>query len=202
MAHPVMRFEVLGKDGDALRNFYGKLLLLTLLTLAPLAALGQEHAADTPITQALLPLPDPLRHGATVVLDSAPGKRTVLRKGTNQLICRADTSAPGFEVYCHHTDMDAFFTRVEQLAITVKSEAELRDALGTEIKSGKLKMPVGGTVNYALTGRSAHDALPIMGIFVPGATSESTGLSIEPNNYRPWLMWAGTPVAHVMVPGK
>ena len=98
--------------------------------------------------------------------------------------------------------MDAFFTRVEQLAITVKSEAELRDALGTEIKSGKLKMPVGGTVNYALTGRSAHDALPIMGIFVPNATSESTGLSIEPNNYRPWLMWAGTPVAHVMVPGK
>ena len=25
MAHPVMWFEVLGKDGDALRNFYGKL---------------------------------------------------------------------------------------------------------------------------------------------------------------------------------
>ena len=25
MAHPVMWFEVLGKDGDALRNFYAKL---------------------------------------------------------------------------------------------------------------------------------------------------------------------------------
>ena len=25
MTHPVMWFEVLGKDGDALRNFYGKL---------------------------------------------------------------------------------------------------------------------------------------------------------------------------------
>jgi hypothetical protein len=177
------------------------LLLLTVLTLTPLVAFAQEHTADMQITEALLPLPDPLRQSATVVLDATPGKRTVLRKGTNQLICRADTPAPGFEVSCHHKDMDAFFTRVEQLAVTVKSEAELRDLVGAEIKSGKLKMPVGGTV-YRLTGTSAHDALPIMAVFLPNATSESTGLSPEPNNYRPWLMWAGTPVAHVMLPGK
>jgi hypothetical protein len=178
-----------------------QLFLLTMLMVIPLGVFGQEHTADTHITEALLPLPDPLRNGAMVVLDATPGKRTVLRKGTNQLICRADTPAPGFEVYCHHKDMDAFFTRVEQLAVTVKSEAELRDVLGAEIKSGKLKMPIGGTV-YRLTGTSAHDALPIMGVFLPNATSESTGLSTEPNNYRPWLMWAGTPVAHVMLPGK
>lgn len=97
--------------------------------------------------------------------------------------------------------MDVFFTRVEQLAVTVKSEAELRDALGAEITSGKLKILAGGTV-YRLTGTSAHDALPLMAVFLPNATSESTGLSPEPNNYRPWLMWPGTPVAHVMLPGK
>ena len=68
--------------------FYGKLILLTLLTLTPLPALGQEHAADTPITQALLPLPDPLRHGATVVLDSREADRAAHGHESAYLPCR------------------------------------------------------------------------------------------------------------------
>lgn len=125
----------------------------------------------------------------------------MLRQGTNQLICRADTPAPGFAVYCHHKDMDALFTRLEQLAATGTPEAERRDLAAAEVTSGKLKVLVGGTV-YRLIGSSAHTALPIVDVYLPNATPESTGLSAEPNNYRPWLMWAGTPVAHVMLPGK
>lgn len=31
--------------------------------------------------------------------EAIPGKRIVLRKGTNGIICRANTTAPGFNVY-------------------------------------------------------------------------------------------------------
>jgi hypothetical protein len=41
-----------------------------------------------------------------------------------------------------------------------------------------------------------------MAVHLPYATSESTGFSTEPDNYRPWLMDAGTPNAHVMMPGN
>lgn len=177
------------------------LLLLVLFLTTTGATLGEEQGTDKQIMEALLPLPDSLRSGATVVFDAAPGKRTVLRTGTNSVVCHADTPAPGFAVRCHHKDMDAFFTRTEQMLAEGKSEAALRDTLSAEIKAGKLKVAA-GSAEYVLSGPFFEGALPIMAVFLPNATAESTGLSTEPSGYRPWLMWAGTPMAHVMLPGK
>jgi hypothetical protein len=41
-----------------------------------------------------------------------------------------------------------------------------------------------------------------MAVHMPGATGATTGLPEEPDSYRPWLMNAGTPVAHIMMPGQ
>jgi hypothetical protein len=179
----------------------GMFFLLVIFVLSPVVAFGEEKAVEKQIAEALLPLPDSLRGGATVVVDSTPGNRTVLRNGTNAVICHADTPAPGFAIRCHHKDMDAFFTRTEQLLAEGKSEADLRDTLSAEIKAGKLKVAA-GSAEYVLSGPFFEGALPIMAVFLPNATAESTGLSTEPSGYRPWLMWAGTPMAHVMLPGK
>lgn len=178
-----------------------KWLLLTILSLIPVVGLAQKDTESKQITEALLPLPEPLRDGATVVLEAVPGKRVVLRKGTNSIICRANTTTPGFNVYCYQEEMDTFWTRVAQLALEGKSTAEILDTLSAEVASGKLKS-LTGVALYRLSGESPESSLPIMSIFVPYATSESTGLSAERNHYRPWLMWAGTPFAHVMIPGK
>jgi hypothetical protein len=42
---------------------------------------------------------------------------------------------------------------------------------------------------------------PHLMVLVPD-TSTLEGLSTEPNNGGPWVMWKGTPYAHVMVPTK
>jgi hypothetical protein len=178
-----------------------KCFLFAILMLTPVVAFGQGDTVLKQIREALLPLPEPLRDGATVVLEAVPGKRTVLRTGTNNIICRANTTAPGFNVYCYQKEMDAFWTRVAQLTLEGKSSAEILDTLSAEAKSGKLKS-LTGVALYRLSGESPESSLPIMSIFVPYATSESTGLSTERNHYRPWLMWAGTAFAHVMIPGK
>ena len=47
-----------------------------------LLALGQEPTASRQTKESLMPLPDRLRDGATVVLEAIPDKRIVLRKGT------------------------------------------------------------------------------------------------------------------------
>jgi hypothetical protein len=179
----------------------GKCFLLTILTLSPVVSLAQNGNAAKQITEALLPLPEPLRDGATVVLDAVPGKRIVLRKGTNNIICRANTTTPGFNVYCYQKELDTFWTRFGKLALEGKSNTEILNILSAEFTPGEVKS-LSGVALYRLSGESPESSLPIMSVFLPYASSESTGLSAERNHYRPWLMWPGTPFAHVMIPGK
>ena len=66
----------------------------------------------------------------------------------------------------------------------------------------KIEIPVAGTARYFLIGGGQDVLFPLMVISLPDATGESTGLPTEPNAYRPWLMHAGTPGAHIMIHGE
>jgi hypothetical protein len=79
-----------------------------------------------------------------------------------------------------------------------------------EIKSGKLKMPVQGSL-YTVTAKktdfdpatnTAKDAGLLTVLYIPYATTESIGITSQPRDNGPWLMFPGTPKAHVMVSGK
>ena len=177
------------------------LFLVLILGVSTGAAIGEEADVKQQIADAVSALPPPLRAGATVVLEPEPGKRTVLRKGTNSMMCQADTPAPEFAVNCYHKEDDAINSRFMELAAAKKSEAEIRDMVSAEVKAGKFKVEA-GRVTYSLTGPFQEAALPLMSVYAPNATAESTGLSTEMDHFRPWLMWAGTPVAHIMLPGK
>ena len=68
-------------------------------------------------------------------------------------------------------------------------------------------MPPHPSALYSLTGK-ASDWDPATGkatgasrlyvVYVPGATTENTGLSTIPQKDGPWLMFPGTPKAHIM----
>ena len=176
------------------------LLVLVVFSVSSGFAIGEDSAVEQQIAAAVSALPASLQAGATVVLEPEPGKRTVLREGTNAMICMADTPAPGFAVSCHHKDDDAYALRFWKLLASGKSEEEIRDIISAEVKEGKFKVQA-GRVTYSLTGPFQKSAISLMSVAVPNATAESTGLSTELNHFRPWLMWAGTPLAHVMLPG-
>jgi flagellar motor component MotA len=165
-----------------------KHVIAVIFTLAPLLALRQETPKANQIREALMPLPELLRDSATVVLDASPGKRVILRKGGNGLICRANSTKSMFDVYCHTQELDAFYTRFAQLALEGKSNSEIRDIVNAEVASGKLKSPPVGAAVYEMSGDSSESSLPLMAIYLPYATSTSTGLSSERDHYRPWLM--------------
>ena len=77
-----------------------------------------------------------------------------------------------------------------------------------EIQSGKLKMPSTPSALYTLTATApnSYDAATgkvtgakwLYVVYIPGATGASTGLSEKPAPGVPWIMFPGTPKAHIM----
>ena len=74
-------------------------------------------------------------------------------------------------------------------------------------KAGTIKPTPYGTMMYRLYGKK--DRIQLLWVLVvPGATPESIGVSddsqrdeaINNGDGRPWLMQAGTPGAHIMIP--
>jgi hypothetical protein len=194
---------------------------LTSLTwaLSATIVLGNLAAAQTPasgkalpvaaqITAAVLPLPAEMRAGATVLGYNNAATLSVLRKGSNGMTCLApDPKRPNFHVACYHDSMEPFMLRGRQLRASGTKEDSVDVIRFAEAKAGKIAMPKLPASLYSLTGPwesfdeatgAAAKARRLFVVYVPYATAESTGLSTQPKASEPWLMFAGTPKAHIM----
>ncbi len=171
------------------------------------AAQTRPLAPELQIRLAVQAAPAALRDSATVQGWNAAGRLVTLRPGRHAIICVApDPAAERLEVSCHHRDLEPFLARGRALAAQGITGERRTRARWDEIAAGTLPLP-GGTVNMILTGSSfdsisgsIRDPYLRWVIYVPGATSASTGLSDVPlGPGAPWLMFAGTPGAHVMI---
>lgn len=190
-------------------------LLASIAVLSPLPAIAQATVppAAEQIAAAVLPLPTDLRAGAKVLGYRTPGKLETLRNGSNGMTCLAlYVSRPDFHVACYHDGLEPFMARGRELREQGITQLERVDsARYAEIASGRLKMPAHGAL-YSLTAReksawnpaagTATGARPLTVLYMPFATSKTTGLSETPVQGGPWLMNAGTPKAHVMMVGS
>jgi hypothetical protein len=159
----------------------------------------------------VLPLPADLRAGARV-LGYKTGKELVpLRDGVNGMICLAlYVTRPDFHVACYHEGLEPFMARGRELRAQGVADNRVDSVRFAEIASGKLKMPRAGAL-YSLTGeksvwnasaRTATGARPLAVIYMPGATTKSTGITSAASRNTPWLMFPGTAKAHVMIIGS
>ena len=193
-----------------------RLVLPLALALAPAATFAQVQpqssgapllSAEQQIVSAVLPVPAEFRATATVLGYGADRKLTTIRKGTGPFTCLAsDPALERFHVACYHNSLEAFMARGRDLRAKGITELEKVDSVRfAEVKSGALQMPRSGAALYSLTGGrfdpakgTAEGARPLFVIYVPNATPESIGLSASPSGSAPWLMFPGTPKAHVM----
>lgn len=187
-----------------------KLTSFLLLSLCALAVRGLSQGIPPEKEQlatAVLAAPAELRDGAMVYGYNAKGELTVLRKGTNSLICLGDDpKQPGINVSAYHSDLEPFMARGRVLKTEGKSFQEVFDIREAEAKAGKLKMPANPSTLYVYTADGLDAAgAPINGylryvIYIPWATSESTGLPLKPTfPGQPWIMDPGTHRAHIMI---
>ncbi|HUQ83379.1 MAG TPA: hypothetical protein VM076_19650 [Gemmatimonadaceae bacterium] len=174
---------------------------------ALLAAQSAELPAAQQIQAAVAAAPAELRDGAAVM--GFKGKALVpLREGKNDMVCLADDPAiEKFHVACYHKGLEPFMARGRSLrAEGVKDP--MRDSVRfKEIVSGKLKMPSTPSALYTLSGPEGSfdpatgkvtGASWLYVVYIPGATLASTGISERPAKGAPWIMFPGTPKAHIM----
>ena len=167
-----------------------------------------SDAASDPITQATLPLPEDLRAGAAVYeYDKATGARKVLRPGTNFVECMPKGD-DGF-TWCYNKSTAARRDLQAGQAAGGRHSTDKRswpEAVAAATTAGTIKPTPFGTMSYRLYGKK--DRIQLLWVLsVPGATPESIGVSDGSErdealhgDGRPWLMLAGTPGAHIMIP--
>jgi hypothetical protein len=177
-----------------------------LLSPALVLAQGQILAPASQIQAAIAAAPAELRDGAGVWGYNDTKKLVKLREEKNDMICLASNpDAKDFHVACYHKLLEPFMARGRELrAQGVKGE-QVDTERFKEIKSGKLAMPQTPSALYTLTGGSFDSATgKVTGgkwlyvVYIPGATEKSTGITEKPAAGVPWIMYPGTPKAHIM----
>ena len=168
-------------------------------------------SADEQITQAVLPLPNDLRASATVLGYAPDGKFITLRNTGGAMTCLANNpQVPRFHVACYHKSLEPFMARGRELRTQGVTGDQMDSVRFREARAGTLKLPDKPALLYSLTGqKDAYDPAtktakgnPLFVVYIPFASGESTGLSAIPARGTPWVMFPGTPKAHIMfVPG-
>ena len=179
--------------------------LIVVAAVAP-AQTPTIPSAENQIAAAVLPLPADARATATVLGYTADGKLNTLRKGTGTMTCLADDpKEERFHVACYHDSMEPFMARGRELRTSGVTGTQVDSVRFREAKAGSLKLPTHPASLYQLTGgtfdpatKTAPGARWLYVVYIPYATSATTGLSDKPQENAPWLMFAGTPKAHIM----
>ncbi len=167
------------------RVIFGCLLLAT-------PSIATAQTAEEQIAEAVLAAPESLRDAATVITRDAQGRPSIIRQGTNALVCEPDDPQPGFRVDCYHESFQGVVDLIKR-----------RLAEGTGVFDGgpSLAEISQGATTYSLEGQTRDQAIPRLSIKIPYATADSTGLPTDERLDGPWLMWPGTRDAHVMFSG-
>lgn len=187
-------------------------LIFTAIVLAfPCSLLYAQSlpSAEIQIAGATSPAPADLKDDAHVLGYNESGDMIELRAGSNDFICLADNPFDDrFHAACYHKSMDAFMSRGRALKKEGADRNTSRETRLKEIEAGTLKMPEAPAALYQLFGGptslntetgEVSDVRPLYVMYMPYATTESTGLSSQaPMEGAPWLMDAGLPWAHIM----
>lgn len=192
-----------------MRNIGVTLSSLFLLPALATAQVDQPFALNTAerqIAAAVLPLPEEFRADATVM--GYRGRNLeVIRAGSGAMICLADDPwQSNFHVACYHKDLEPFMARGRALRAGGMGREESDSVRNAEVESGALPMPRAAAL-WSITAaadsmdwlaNTPRSARHLYVIYLPGATAESTGITTTPAQGTPWLMFPGTPRAHVM----
>ena len=162
------------------------------------------------IATALMAAPKESRKGSKVIGYNRTGEFVTLKEGNNEFICLADNpTQDGFSSACYHKDLEPFMARGRALRSEGKTSREIFNIREEEVESGKLIMgKAGSTLHIYFGSETLYDpeTSHVSGaqyryvVYIPWATSESTGLPAVPKALnRPWIMNPGTHKAHIMI---
>tara|TARA_B100000029_G_C17124188_1_gene796339 strand:+ start:91 stop:645 length:555 start_codon:yes stop_codon:yes gene_type:complete len=179
-------------------------LLLSALVVGLTPLTAQAQRAE--IEKALLAAPPTMRENAMVIKMAADGSHTVLREGSNGLMCwdRSDEPNRTFSVQCSSEENLERVKQNRAFNMSGGTPEEIRAMRDAAEADGSRKESKFGSVYYTLNGEDAESASLHLTIAVPHATEATLGLPEQGSYTLPgsWIMEPGTTSAHIMLPGQ
>jgi hypothetical protein len=171
-----------------------------LLVAAAATALGAGPASSAPadaIASAESAAPPSIAQKATVVAMDANGAMTTLRKGTNGWTCIPDApDTPGPDPMC----FDANAAKWVDAWVHHKNPPEGSVGVMYMLRGGT---DASNTDPYATKPTASNDWIKTgPHLMIVGSKEILAGhpSGASPDTSEPYVMWAGTPYAHLMVP--
>lgn len=165
-------------------------------------------SAARQIAAAVSPLPEQQQAGARVFGHDAKGKLVILRQGSNDFTCIADDGvSKQYHVACYHKSLEPFMAKGRELHALKKSREAIDSVRGADIKAGRWSMPSkpAALYQYYASRDSVDASLNVKGasylyvVYTPYATAKTTGVTENPIEGGPWIMYPGKPWAHLMI---
>lgn len=184
--------------------------VVLVLAVQPIRAQSSQGprvaTREEQIAAAVLPLPADMRASASVLGYDEQGKLVSLREGTGGMTClAANPQRKDFHVACYHRSMEPFMARGRELRSQGVKDSEVDSVRFREAKSGAIKLPTQPASLYSITAPSYDpkvglptEARSLFVVYIPYATAQTTGLTEKPVVGAPWIMFPGTPKAHIM----
>ena len=148
------------------------------------------------IHSALSAAPTDIAAHAAVVAPGANGKMAEIKAGTNGWTCMADEpDTPGLDPMC--LDKQSMMW-VQSLMAKAPKAANTAPGVIYMLQGGS---DISATDPYATKTEHFVDSPPHYMIMWP-FDAKSTGFSTTPKKTGTWIMWAGTPYAHLMINQK
>jgi hypothetical protein len=154
-------------------------------------------ASNDPVASAEAAAPAALAHNASIVTVDAKGAMTTVRKGTNGWTCMPDSpDTPGPDPMC----FDANAAKWVQAWAGHKPPPEDTPGVMYMLEGGT---DASNTDPYATKPTASNDWIKTgPHLMIVGAKAVLAGYPSgpKPDTAAPYVMWAGTPYAHLMVP--
>lgn len=187
------------RHGTSMIVLAGTVIMASTVTLAPPSVLGEggarrdvvRHAAES--AGAERAAPSSLSKNATIM--SRDGQ--VVRQGSNGWTCLPDDpNTSGTDSICMNEPWRNFWEALKDKKKPTVTQVGIAYMLQGD-------RPVSNTDPYAAEPKSGDEWVDGVGahlmILLPDA-GVLKNVSADSKNGGPWIMWAGTPYAHLMVP--
>jgi hypothetical protein len=170
-----------------------------ILVVTPASTRAQTpEEADAKITGAVSAGPPAITADATVMdwATEEGGEMTELRSGTNGWICLPDMpQTPGYDPHCVDS---TFLDFMKAWSNREKPEGDTI-GIGYMMQGGSEASNTDPFATEPAPGADWMRTPPHIMVTVPDAAALE-GLPTDPETGGPWVMWAGTPYAHIMIP--
>lgn len=180
-----------------LLRFTAHIFLLAVVSLAASTIVGQDDAeTEVLIENALSAAPEAIAEGAAVMGTNDAGEAVVLREGTNGWVCYPDNpGSPDNDPACQDEVWEEW-----QAAFIAGEEPEItRVGIAYMLQGGS---DASNTDPFATEPAEGEDWVrtpPHIMILLP-AGMELDMITTDHMSGQPYVMWAGTPYQHIMVP--